>query len=204
MDWRVTDLPVDGEKQLQKKKKSQDTEAIIAEATKVRKQKQQKAAAAAAPPAVSSDEESDAEADADGAVPAKKPKEEAPKVELPTVVGIEDAGMHHVLKKIIKNDQKREDAPFAFKLLEHLSSEVVSGTRRNTEWPLTNPIIALQLKSWLGINRACYVLVKLVENSPAVLARCRTALEEQQLQSLLLEQKTPGAKMLASKLDFKQ
>lgn len=194
---------MDGDKQLQKKKKPQDTEAIIAEATKVRKQKQQKAAAAAAPPAVSSDEESDAEADADGAVPAKKPKEEAPKVELPTVVGIEDAGMHHVLKKIIKNDQKREGAPFAFKLLEHLSAEVVSG-RRNTEWPLTNSIILLQLKSWLGINRACYVLVKLVENSPAVLARCRTALEEQQLKSVLLEQKTPGAKMLASKLDFKQ
>lgn len=58
--------------------------------------------------------------------------------------------------------------------------------------------------SWLGINRACYVLVKLVESSPVVQGRCRTALEEQQLQSLLLEQKTPGAKMLASKLDFKQ
>lgn len=62
----------------------------------------------------------------------------------------------------------------------------------------------MQLKSWLGINRACYVLVKLVENSPGVLSSLRSALEEQQLQSVLLEQTTPGAKMLASKLDFKQ
>lgn len=133
-DWRVSALPGDADKQ---KKKPHDTEAYIAEATKERKKKQQKAAAAAAPPAVSSDEESDADADADGdgdeVAPAKKAKESeeakaaaAAAVELPTVVGIEDAGMHHVLKKIIKNDQKHENTPFATQLLESLSPEVVS------------------------------------------------------------------------------
>lgn len=133
-DWRVSALPGDADKQ---KKKPHDTEAYIAEATKERKKKQQKAAAAAAPPAVSSDEESDADADADGdgdeVAPAKKAKESeeakaaaAAAVELPTVVGIEDAGMHHVLKKIIKNDQKHESTPFATQLLESLSPEVVS------------------------------------------------------------------------------
>lgn len=133
-DWRVSALPGDADKQ---KKKPHDTEAYIAEATKERKKKQQKAAAAAAPPAVSSDEESDADGDADGdgdeVAPAKKAKESeeakaaaAAAVELPTVVGIEDAGMHHVLKKIIKNDQKHENTPFATQLLESLSPEVVS------------------------------------------------------------------------------
>lgn len=132
-DWRVSALPGDADKQ---KKKPHDTEAYIAEATKERKKKQQKAAAAAAPPAVSSDEESDADADGDGdgdeVAPAKKAKESeeakaaAAAVELPTVVGIEDAGMHHVLKKIIKNDQKHENTPFATQLLESLSPEVVS------------------------------------------------------------------------------
>lgn len=130
-DWRVSALPGDADKQ---KKKPHDTEAYIAEATKERKKKQQKAAAAAAPPAVSSDEESDADGDGDGdeVAPAKKAKESeeakaaAAAVELPTVVGIEDAGMHHVLKKIIKNDQKHENTPFATQLLESLSPEVVS------------------------------------------------------------------------------
>ncbi|XP_064538641.1 protein penguin [Drosophila montana] len=176
-DWRVSTLP--GEGAAQNKKKPHDVEAYIAEATKERKNKNQNQLNAGAPPPVSSDEESDSE---EGTTPAKKPKEDEPKapLELPTVVGIEDAGMHHVLKKIIKNDQKHEAAPFGAQLLQHLSSDV--------------------LKSWLGINRACYVLVKLVEGSPAQLDSFRSLIEEHELGKLLLSEKSSGAKMLASKL----
>ncbi|KAH8400467.1 hypothetical protein KR222_000957, partial [Zaprionus bogoriensis] len=186
VEWRVTAVPVEGDKQ--KKKPIHDTEAFIAEATKERKKKQQQKKEQEAPPAVSSDEESgdddEDENAADSSAPAKKAKKDEDKAapELPTVVGIEDAGMHHVLKKIIKNDQKREQTPFASQLLQHLSPEV--------------------LKSWLGINRACYVLVKLVEASPEAQRQCGAALAEQELQQLLHAQQTPGAKMLASKLQL--
>ncbi|EDV92461.1 protein penguin [Drosophila grimshawi] len=179
-DWRVSAVP--SESAQNKKRKPQDVEAIIDAATRERRTKKQ--LNGAAPPPVSSDEESDAEE----GTPAKKSKEDQPQPkveeELPSVVGIEEAGMHHVLKKLIKNDQKHETHPLGAHLLQQLSSDV--------------------LKIWLGINRACYVLVKLVEESPTLLSTCRDLVGEQELLQLLLAQKTSGAKLLASKLNLKQ
>ncbi|ALC49480.1 pen, partial [Drosophila busckii] len=175
-NWLIFTVASELEK---KSQKSKDVETIISEATAQRKKK--KAAAAAPEP---SDEESEAEAEGDEAVPLKKSKpelatavEEAP---VPTVPGIEDAGMHHVLKKLIKNDKKREGTTLSQQLLEHLNTEV--------------------LKSWLDINRACFVLVKLVEDSPELAKSCLAMVKEQKLNAQLLSGKTPGAKMLANKL----
>lgn len=65
--------------------------------------------------------------------------------------------------------------------------------------------MSFQLKSWLGVNRACFVLVNLVEGSPDLLAACKKIIaSEKSLRQDLLSQKTPGAKLLATKLDLKE
>ncbi|XP_034485256.1 protein penguin [Drosophila innubila] len=178
-DWRLTEFPADGDA-----KKPQDTENIIAEATEKRKKKQKKAIVE--PPVESNNEKSDD--DEEGPQPVKKSKlEKVETKQLPlqsNQIGIEDAGMHIVLKKIIKNDLTREGTPFGVKLLENLSEEV--------------------LKSWLVINRACFVLITLVENSPDLKKTLLVYFESKDMRKVLQSQVSPGAKMLAKKLDISQ
>ena len=91
-------------------------EKIIAEATKLKKEKKQKLIAKVDDDALSEDEE------------AAKPEEEVVKS---SVIGIEEAGLHIVLKKILKNDKERlqqnKDSPtFGSILLRQLTDETVS------------------------------------------------------------------------------
>lgn len=65
-------------------------------------------------------------------------------------MGIEDAGLHVILKKIIKNDKNRLEAndqceTFGSLLVKAISTET--------------------LEKWLTVNRACFVLLNIVENN---------------------------------------
>lgn len=180
-EWRIS-ADAAGAQPQDKKKPHNDVEAIIAEATKQRKKLLNDASS-------SSEDEAEEEDDEEDGAPkikkAKKATKEVAEEEVPLVVGIEEAGMHIVLKKILKNDGKREGTPFGQQLLQSLAPET--------------------LKSWLGVNRACFVLVNLVEGSPDLLAACKKIIaSEKSLRQDLLSQKTPGAKLLATKLDLKK
>ncbi|XP_030380731.1 protein penguin [Scaptodrosophila lebanonensis] len=189
-DWRVSALPADGG-DAQKKKQPQDVEAVIAEATKQRKKLLNVQSEESSDEDNSSDEQSEQDEDETAKLPKKSKKEQQQKKDekkdqttVPSVAGIEDAGMHHVLKKIIKNDSKRENgaASFGAQLLKQLSTDV--------------------LKQWLSVNRGCFVLVKLVEDSADLLKSYKAVIDVAELRKLLIDQKTPGAKLLASKLGF--
>ncbi|KAM8721631.1 hypothetical protein ACLKA7_007503 [Drosophila subpalustris] len=180
LDWCLTEFPADGDA-----KKPQDAETIIAEATEKRKKKKKEKQAIVEPTVDINDEKSDDD-DADEEPQPKKTKKQIVKkvqsAAKESQIGIEDAGMHIVLKKIIKNDLTREGTPFGAKLLENLSEEV--------------------LKSWLGINRACYVLVTLVENSPELKKSLLVHFKSKDILNVLQSQKSSGAKMLAQKLEL--
>ncbi|KRF94029.1 uncharacterized protein Dmoj_GI14891, isoform B [Drosophila mojavensis] len=221
VNWRIAEVSDEGELM---KKKPQDVETYISNTIEERKNKNKnknklKSAALAL---ITSDEEADAEdkkkenvkdkendkeeeGDEEEGTPAKKPKkaetldadnetpdavketltveEETPAKEeeaVPSINGIEDAGMHHVIKKIIRSDLKRESTPFGNQLFNHLNTDV--------------------LKFWLGINRACFILVKLVENSPDLLNKCRILFKEENLSQIVEDAQSPGAKLLLEKL----
>ncbi|KAH8238448.1 hypothetical protein KR032_006948 [Drosophila birchii] len=189
-EWRISADAAAPQPQ-DKKKAHNDVEAIIAEATKQRKKLLQTEISSSEDESEDDDGEDEPE---DGGAPpklkkakkeAKKPKEEEPAEAAPLVSGIEEAGMHIVLKKILKNDVRREGGgaiTFGQQLLQNLAADV-------------------DLNSWLSVNRACFVLVKLVENSPSLLKSCKeTIASEKSLSQTLLGQKTPGAKMLGTKL----
>ncbi|XP_017030276.1 protein penguin [Drosophila kikkawai] len=192
-EWRIT-ADAAGPQPQDKKKAHNDVEAIIAEATKQRKKLLQTDISSSDDEEDESEDDDEEEEEEGGAPKLKKAKKEAKKAKAeepaeaaPQVSGIEEAGMHIVLKKILKNDVKREGAiTFGQQLLENLAADVEV------------------LNSWLSVNRACFVLVKLVENSPSLLQSCKeTISSEKSLSQTLLGQKTPGAKMLATKLALK-
>ncbi|KAH8386828.1 hypothetical protein KR093_002803, partial [Drosophila rubida] len=172
-DWRISPMPAESEQQSQ----SKDTESIIAAATEQRKKNKKKVAIVE--PEAASDEE-----DADEPKQVKKQKLDTKKPADAAVqeLGIENSGMHHVLKAIIKHDQKCEGTPFAAKLIESLTPEVLTG--------------------WLVINRACYVLVTLVENTPDLQKQLLQFFKTSSLRDLLLQQKSSGAALLAKKLQL--
>jgi len=135
-DWRIS-ADAAGPVPQDKKKPHNDVEAIIAEATKQRR-KLLNADSSSSSSSDEGDEEENGEepqtGDEDETEPElKKTKKEADKSKAkveepsaPLVIGIEEAGMHIVLKKILKNDGKREGHPFSQKLLQSLSTDVVS------------------------------------------------------------------------------
>lgn len=120
-EWRIS-ADAAGAQPQDKKKPHNDVEAIIAEATKQRKKLLNDDSS-------SSDDEGEEEDDEDEGAPKIKKAKKAPKEtaaeEVPLVVGIEEAGMHIVLKKILKNDGKRQGTPFGQQLLQSLSPETV-------------------------------------------------------------------------------
>ncbi|XP_016994988.2 protein penguin [Drosophila takahashii] len=194
-DWRIS-ADAAGPVPQDKKKPHNDVEAIIAEATK---QRRKLLNADSSSSSEGEEDEDEAAEDAEeeegekGEPQVKKTKKEAKKSKAkkeeptepaaPLVTGIEEAGMHIVLKKILKNDGKREGHPFSQQLLQSLSADV--------------------LKVWLGVNRSCFVLLKLVEESPALLGDCKKAIAaEKSLGQTLANQKTLGAKLLAAKLNI--
>lgn len=137
-EWRIS-ADAAGPQPQDKKKPHNDVEAIIAQATK---QRRKLLYVESSSDDEDEDEESDDEGDekeqkeaaADDAEPKvkkakkepKKPKAKEEEPAAPLVSGIEEAGMHIVLKKILKNDGKREGTPFSQQLLQNLSSDVVS------------------------------------------------------------------------------
>lgn len=101
-------------------KSSHDVEKIISDATKVKKQKRLAASADVTEPQIdSSVDEGDEN---------KEPTAEVP------VRGIEESGLHIVLKKIIKNDKERLSQndgaeTFGSILVQKLNDDTVSKTR---------------------------------------------------------------------------
>lgn len=120
-EWRIS-ADAAGAQPQDKKKPHNDVEAIIAEATKQRKKLLNDDSS-------SSEDEAEEEDDEEDGAPkikkAKKATKEVAEEEVPLVVGIEEAGMHIVLKKILKNDGKREGTPFGQQLLQSLAPETV-------------------------------------------------------------------------------
>lgn len=99
-------------------------------------------------------------------------------------MGIEEAGLHIVLKKIIKNDKER------------LAQDSNSPTFGNF---LVQELTEDTLKSWISINRACFVLLNIVENnSEEVQKQVKKLLKP--LMAQLKKQKFNGAQLLQKKL----
>lgn len=99
-------------------------------------------------------------------------------------MGIEEAGLHIVLKKIIKNDKERLAQDSSFPTFGNfLVQELTEDT----------------LKSWISINRACFVLLNIVENnSEEVQKQVKKLLKP--LMAQLKKQKFNGAQLLQKKL----
>jgi len=95
---------------------------------------------------------------------------------------IEHPGLHVMLKKLIQNDKEllKEDEPtFGRILLLHLTSE--------------------ELQKWIEFNRACFLLIMLIETQPAkvvymLLCQLKT------LQENLESKQSPGKSILLKKL----
>ncbi|XP_011182012.2 protein penguin [Zeugodacus cucurbitae] len=167
--WTVT---VEEEGKVKNTKSVHDVEKIIADATKLKKQKRLAAAAEVnKTQADSSDEE------------AEENKESADVV---TVRGIEESGLHIVLKKIIKNDKERLTqnegaATFGSILVQKLNAET--------------------LQDWLKVNRACFILLNIFEqNTEAVKSALKELLKP--LCEVLKKEKGAGQKLLLNKMEF--
>ncbi|XP_013099769.1 protein penguin [Stomoxys calcitrans] len=177
-DWSVS---VEDETKEKQKKKPQDVEKIIADATK-QKTKQRKQAQKASKTQYDNADGESGEAEDQDSDDDEKEKEEIATV---NVIGIEEAGLHIILKKIIKNDKERLAADAATQtfgglLVQELSEET--------------------LKSWININRACFILLNIFENnSEDVQQQLRNLLKKHLAQ--LKKQKFNGAQLLVKKLN---
>ncbi|KAI8128155.1 Protein penguin [Lucilia cuprina] len=173
-DWSVS---VEEESKDKKVKKPQDVEKIIAEATKL-KTKQRKQAQKII---IKEDKEETAEGEQEEDSDNEEKEEQVSTV---NVLGIEEAGLHIVLKKIIKNDKER--------LAKDSSSETFGNF-------LVQELNEDTLKSWLSINRACFVLLNIVENnSEDLLKQVKKLLKPHT--AVLKKQKFNGAQLLQKKL----
>ncbi|EFA09038.1 protein penguin [Tribolium castaneum] len=96
------------------------------------------------------------------------------------ISGVEDAGIHMVLKKLAKNDQNIEncDCTFGSLLINSMSDET--------------------LEKWLGLNRGCFLLVAVFENNSALQDTLKTKLMGHK--KLLKSQSLAGSKVLLKKL----
>ncbi|XP_066139835.1 protein penguin [Euwallacea fornicatus] len=98
------------------------------------------------------------------------------------VIGIEDAGIHMTLKKLAQHDKvalEQGKATFGATLVDALSSDI--------------------LTSWLKVNRGCFLLVAVWENSDDTVQGKLKLLLQPHL-SLLKKQKTSGANILLKKM----
>ncbi|XP_037818715.1 protein penguin [Lucilia sericata] len=173
-DWSVS---VEEESKDKKVKKPQDVEKIIAEATKL-KTKQRKQAQKII---IKEDNEETAEGEQEEDSDNEEKEEQVSTV---NVLGIEEAGLHIVLKKIIKSDKER--------LAQDSSSETFGNF-------LIQELNEDTLKSWLSINRACFVLLNIVENnSDDLLKQVKKLLKPHT--AVLKKQKFNGAQLLQKKL----
>ncbi|XP_075158929.1 pumilio and CPL domain-containing protein penguin [Haematobia irritans] len=172
-EWSVC---VEDETKEKQKKKPQDVEKIIAEATKQKTKKRKQAQKVA--------DEQNGEAETDDAEEQDSDAEEKEEVATVNVIGIEEAGLHIILKKIIKNDKERlskdsKGETFGSILVQELSDET--------------------LKSWININRACFILLNIVENNSEDVQKQLKDLLKSHM-ATLKKQKFNGAQLLLKKL----
>uniref|UniRef100_A0A034VQG9 Protein penguin n=1 Tax=Bactrocera dorsalis TaxID=27457 RepID=A0A034VQG9_BACDO len=169
--WTVT---IEEEGKAKTTKSTHDVEKIIAEATKVKKQRRLAAAADA-----DADEPQNDSSD-DEVEEAKEP------IAVVTARGIEESGLHIVLKKIIKNDKER--------LSTNESAETFGSI-------LVQKLNSDTLRDWLNVNRACFILLNVFEqNTEAVKSALKELLKP--LSEVLKKEKGAGQKLLLNKMEF--
>lgn len=167
--WTVT---VEEEGKAKNAKNIHDVEKIIAEATKAKKQKRLAAATDVDEP---QNDSSDDEVNE-----TKEP------VAVVTVRGIEESGLHIVLKKVIKNDKER--------LSQNESAETFGSI-------LVQKLNDDTLRDWLNVNRACFILLNVFEqNTEAVKSALKKLLKP--LSEVLKKEKGAGQKLLMNKMEF--
>ncbi|XP_036319280.1 protein penguin isoform X1 [Rhagoletis pomonella] len=165
--WAVT---VEEEAKIKNKKIVHDVEKIISDATKAKKQKRLE-------PSFEENEQNDS---TDDEVDKKKEKEAV------TIPGIEESGLHIVLKKIIKYDKERltqnsEAQTFGSILVQKLNEET--------------------LKNWVNVNRACFILLNTFEqNTESTKSILKDLLKP--LHQVLKEGMGAGQKLLLNKMEF--
>uniref|UniRef100_A0A2M4AJE2 Putative puf family rna-binding protein n=1 Tax=Anopheles triannulatus TaxID=58253 RepID=A0A2M4AJE2_9DIPT len=108
----------------------------------------------------------------------------------PLVGGIEHAGVHIALKKIIKLDQeKRQQASSASEEISQFGQAVIEG------------LTVEQLKSWISQNRPCFLLLLIFENATTEVQRVVKA-KIASVKKELKTQKHTGGKLLVEKLNL--
>ncbi|ETN61829.1 penguin [Anopheles darlingi] len=108
----------------------------------------------------------------------------------PLVGGIEHAGVHIALKKIIKLDQeKRQQASSEGEDISQFGQAVIEG------------LAAEQLKSWISQNRPCFLLLLIFENATPEVQRVVKA-KIASVKKELKTQKHTGGKLLVEKLNL--
>ncbi|XP_067640488.1 protein penguin [Eurosta solidaginis] len=151
-----------------------DVEKIITDATKVKNQKRLAS--------TTLDAENENESSDDETVETR----EHGQVDVVTISGIEESGLHIVLKKIIKNDKDR---------LEQNSGAQTFGSTILTK--LSNNT----LKNWINVNRACFILLNIFEQNADV---TKLTLKEllKPLNGELKRGTAAGQKLLLEKLEL--
>ncbi|XP_014217035.1 protein penguin [Copidosoma floridanum] len=98
-----------------------------------------------------------------------------------SVIAIEDAGLHMILKKLIQMDAKRcanNELTFGEVLVQYWTDKAI--------------------KHWIKFNRGCFLLVLLIENEPEdVVSKVKSMLKKQQIS----ESMGKGASILLKKLE---
>uniref|UniRef100_A0A2M4BGH9 Putative puf family rna-binding protein n=1 Tax=Anopheles marajoara TaxID=58244 RepID=A0A2M4BGH9_9DIPT len=108
----------------------------------------------------------------------------------PLVGGIEHAGVHIALKKMIKLDQeKRQQASSEGEEISQFGQAVIEG------------LTVEQLKSWIGQNRPCFLLLLIFENATPEVQRMVKA-KIASVKKELKTQKHTGGKLLVEKLNL--
>ena len=96
---------------------------------------------------------------------------------------IEHPGLHMMLKKLIQNDKellKKNESTFGEILLSHLTTEV--------------------LQRWIEFNRACFLLILLIENESTNIA-CMLLSKLKLFKKNLESKKSPGKSIILKKLE---
>ncbi|XP_037938189.1 protein penguin [Teleopsis dalmanni] len=169
--WTVSVVKDANEKKT--KKKVHDIEQFVTEANKIKKQKREKIIKLET-------ENIKDNSDSDG---EDEKEEVAEDQEISTQLGVEEPGLHIVLKKILKNDKER------------LSQNENAETFGNI---LTNNITKETIKSWSNINRAYFVLLNIMENNTKTSDTLKELLQNDEV---LEHSKLIGAQLLLKKLN---
>lgn len=121
---------------------------------------------------------------------------------VPLVSGIEEAGLHVALKKMFKNDKEKlseGESTLGGAVVEALTEETVSLINLQIDVSLIK--FSFQLKKWLPLNRACFLLVNIFENGSS---ETQSALKKsiKPHVKILKKQTHAGSKILQTKLEL--